>query len=46
LPEWQKKNEITQISGNDYTDFLFRVQFFDLCNRLIIGVIRDLKEED
>ena len=37
---------ITQISKNDSTDFSLFSMPFNLCNRLIIGVIRDLKEED
>jgi len=32
---------ITQISKNDSTDFSLVSMPFNLCNRLIIGVIRD-----
>jgi hypothetical protein len=32
---------ITQISKNDFTDFSLVSMLFNLCNRLIIGVIRD-----
>ena len=54
MPECQRRNRdfsetekslITQISKNDSTDFSISI-LFNLCNRFIIGVIRDLKEED
>jgi len=56
LPEWQRRNKralknLFSLSDyadfkNDFADFSLVSMPFNLCNRLIIGVIRDLKEED
>jgi len=56
LPEWQRRNKRAlknffslsdyADSKNDFTDFSLVSMAFNLCNRLIIGGIRDLKEED